>query len=116
MNPLEMMQGAGFGPQQQGTNLLSVLLNLAFGFVLGLMIFLGPKEVIAYGSKLASDLLKLSGEGGQMASMGFAVSAAPFVVITPIAGLVAKELSSVRTLKAFGYFAAAVVAGIAVAF
>src|SRR4051812_6275199 len=90
------MMGA-MGTQEQGPNLLSILINLAFGFIAGLMLFLGFQHVIAYGSKLASDLIKLSGYGQQMAAFGVATTAAPFVVIAPIAGMFAKQLASVRS-------------------
>ncbi len=107
---------SGFGQDHSETNLLSIVINLVFGFVLGLMIFIGPKEVIAYGTKLAGDLMKLTGYGQQMAAFGFATTAAPYVVLTPIVGMVARQLSSVRSLKSFGYFAVAVIVGCAIAF
>ena len=120
MNPLDMnpMTAApgGFGQSAQGTNLLNILIDVAFGFVLGLMIFIGPKEVIAYGSKLAGDLIKLTGYGQQMAAFGFATTAAPYIVIAPIAGMVARQLSSVRSLKSFAYFAIAAIVGCAGAY
>ena len=115
MNPMMASAGA-FGQDTQGTNLLSILINLAFGFVAGLMIFIGPKEVIAYGTTLAGDLMKLTGYGQQMAAFGFATAAAPYVVLAPIAGMVAKQLSSVRSLRGFGYFGAAVFGGLAVSY
>src|SRR3989344_5047701 len=120
MNPLNtnpmMASPGGFGQDAGGTNLLSILINLAFGFVAGLMIFIGPKEVLAYGSKLAADLIKLSGYGQQMAAFGFATTAAPYIVLAPIVGMVAKQLSSVRSLKGFLYFAIAVIVGCAGAY
>ncbi|OGF78334.1 hypothetical protein A3A15_00490 [Candidatus Giovannonibacteria bacterium RIFCSPLOWO2_01_FULL_43_60] len=112
MNPMV----SGFDQAQPGTNLLSILINLAFGFVIGLMIFFGPKDVLEYGSKLAGELIKLTGYGQQMASFGFATAAAPYIVIAPIAGIVLKEISSVRSLKGFAYFAIAVLVGVAVAY
>ena len=115
MNPM-MASPGGFGQDAQGTNLLSIVINLAFGFVAGLMIFIGPREVIAYGSKLAEDLIKLTGYGQQMAAFGFATTAAPYIVLAPIAGMVAKQLSSVRSLKGFLYFAIAVIVGFAVSY
>ena len=115
MNPM-MASPGGFGQDAQGTNLLSIVINLAFGFVAGLMIFIGPREVIAYGSKLAEDLIKLTGYGQQMAAFGFATTAAPYIVLAPIAGMVAKQLSSVRSLKGFLYFAIAVIVGCAGAY
>ncbi len=42
MNPMMNMPD-GFGQGSQGTNLLSILINAAFGFVAGLMLFIGPK-------------------------------------------------------------------------
>ena len=112
MNPFENMMGG----QNEGTNLFSILLNVAFGFVAGLIIFLGFKEVLELGTKYAQDLLSLIGYGDQLSSFGIATSAAPFVVIAPIAGMVVKELSAVRSLKSFGFFAAAVIIGIVIAF
>jgi hypothetical protein len=106
----------GQQPADQGTNLLSILINVAFGFVGGLMVFIGSGEVIAYGSKLATKLIERSGYGRQMAMFGFATSAAPYIVLAPIAGIVAKQLSSVRSLKDFAYFAGAIIAGLAIAF
>ena len=115
MNPM-MASPGGFGQDAGGTNLLSIVINLAFGFVAGLMVFLGPKEVIAYGSRLAEDLIKLTGYGQQMAAFGFATTAAPYIVLAPIAGMVAKQLSSVRSLKGFLYFAIAVIVGFVVSY
>ncbi|MDP3991592.1 MAG: hypothetical protein Q8P66_01660 [Candidatus Colwellbacteria bacterium] len=110
MNPMMAAPG-GFGQDTQGTNLLSILINVTFGFVLGLMIFIGPGEVIAYGSKLAGILMGLTGYGQQMAAFGFATTAAPYIVLVPIVGMVLKQLSSVRSLKSFAYFAVAVIVG-----
>jgi hypothetical protein len=110
MNPL-LMQG-----QQEGTNLFNIILHLVFGFVVGLILFLGFGEVLQYGSALAGQLIKLSGYGSQMAAFGMAQTAAPYIVLAPIAGLVARQLSGVRSIKGFTYFAAAVIVGIAVAY
>jgi|SRR3989344_3064729 len=115
MNPMMASPGS-FGQDAGGTNLLSILINLAFGFVSGLMIFIGPKEVIAHGSKLAADLIKLSGYGQQMAAFGFATTAAPYVVLAPIVGMVLRQLASVRSLKSFAFFAVAVIVGFAVSY
>ena len=112
MHPMGMRQP----PVDQGTNLLSVLINVAFGLVGGLMLVMGSGAVIAYGSTLATRLIKLSGYGQQMARFGLATSAAPYIVLTPIAGMVAKQLSSVRSLKDFAFFVAAIAAGFAIAF
>jgi hypothetical protein len=112
MNPLMGMAGG----MDEGPNLLSIIINVLFGFIGGLMIFIGPAIVVAYGSTLAAKLIKLSGYGQQMAAFGFATTAAPYIVLAPIAGIVAKQLSSVRSLKGFAYFALAVLAGVAVAF
>lgn len=117
MDPMNQMPMVpGFGQQEQGTNLLSILINLAFGFVIGLMIFFGPKDVIEYGSKLAGELIKLTGYGQQMAAFGFATTAAPFIILAPIAGMVIKEISSVRSLKGFAYFTIAVLIGVAASY
>jgi hypothetical protein len=113
MNPLQNMM-PGMGPQ--GPNLFSIILNIIFGFVIGLIVFLGFKDVIAYGTELAGNLLKLTGYGQQMSQFGFATTALPYVVLAPIAGLVVKELSSIRTLKGFGYFVLAVLAGFIIAY
>jgi hypothetical protein len=118
MNPEDFssMMPGGFGQKQPETNLWSIIINIAFGFVLGLVIFVGPKEVIEYGSKLASDLIKLTGYGQQAAAFGFATSAAPFIILAPLGGIVVKQLSSVRTLKSFTYFASAVIFGMAIVY
>lgn len=100
----------------EGTNLLSILINIAFGFVAGLMLFLGVSEVIEYGSRLAAQLLELSGYGQQMAAFGLATTAAPYIVLAPIAGLVVKQLTSVRSFKGFAYFIVAVLVGVAGAY
>ncbi len=110
MPPLHAMMG-----QEEGPNLFSILVNVAFGFVAGLIIFLGFSHVLTLGSRYATDLIKLSGYGHQMASFGFA-SAAPYIVLAPLGGLVVKQLTSVRTLKGFAYFMAAVALGAAIAF
>ena len=104
-----------FAGQDDRPNLLSILINLTFGFIAGLMFFFGPKDVIAYGSKLAGELMKMAGQGAQMAQFGFA-SAAPYVVLAPILGIFGKQLSSIRSLKGFGFFAAAVIVGLAAAY
>ena len=108
MNP--MMMG------DNGINLLTILINIAFGFVAGLMVFLGAQQVIAYGSKLATQLIKMSGYGQQMAAFGFATTAAPYVVLAPIAGIVVKQLSSVRSIKGFAIFIITVGIGFAAAY
>lgn len=115
MNPFGGGMPGGFG-QESETNLLSIIINILFGFALGLVIFLGPKETIEYGSKLAGDILKLTGYGQQMTAFGFATTAAPYIILAPLAGVVLKQLSSVRSIKGFLYFAAAALAGVAVAF
>src|SRR4051812_36244797 len=99
MNPLENGMPPMMGGMNQGTNLLSIIINIAFGFVAGLMVFLGTKEVIEYGTKLAGDLLTMSGYGKQMSSFGMATTALPYIVLTPIVGMVGKQLASVRSLK-----------------
>lgn len=109
------MNMAGFGQSESGTNLLSILINLAFGFVGTLMILIGWVKVIAYGSRLATQLLDVVGYGANMGGFGIA-NAAPYIVLAPIAGLVVKELAGVKSLKSFGYFAAAVATGALIAF
>ena len=106
MNPLENMMGG-----DDGLNLYSIIINVAFGFVLGLIVFVGFGEVLTYGAKLAGDLIKLSGYGQQMTAFGIATTAAPYVVLAPLGALVAKQLSSVRSVKGFAFFAAAVLVG-----
>jgi len=115
MDPFSNMQSMMPGRQPE-TNLWSIILNVAFGFVLGLMVLVGAKEVIAYGTKLAGDLLKLTGQGQQMSAFGFATSAAPYIILAPLGGIVVKQLSSVRTLKSFAYFAVAVLVGFAIVY
>ncbi len=119
MDPLQNMQQmmpGGFGQDKSETNLFSILINIIFGFILGLMFFFGPKEIISYGSKLAGELIKLTGYGQQASAFGFAKSAAPFIILAPIGGMVVKQLTSVRTLKSFGYFLGAVIVGFVIAF
>jgi hypothetical protein len=116
MNPF--MDGgmqAGFG-QQPETNLFNIIVSVLFGLVGGLMLFVGAKEVIAYGSKLAGEAMKLTGYGQQMAAFGFATSAAPYIILAPLAGIAVKQLSGVRSIKGFAYFAVAVLAGGAAAY
>jgi hypothetical protein len=110
MNPMMGMGG------DNGINLLSIIINIIFGFVAGLMLFLGVQEVLTYGSKLASDLIKLSGYGQQMAMFGLATTAAPYIVLAPVAGLVLKQLTAVRSIKTFAFFVGAVLLGLAAAF
>lgn len=112
MPPMNM---AGFGGPESGTNLLSILINTAFGFVGTLMILIGWVKVIAYGSHLATQLLDVVGYGANMGGFGIA-TAAPYIVLAPIVGLVVKELAGVKSLKSFAYFAAAVAAGALIAF
>lgn len=108
MNPMLSMGG--------GTNLLDIIINLAFGFVAGLAVFLGVGEVLAYGTELAEKLLAMTGYGQQMAMFGLATTALPYIVLAPIAGMVAKQLASVRSLKSFAFFVAAVLVGFAAAY
>lgn len=96
------------------TNLLSIILNILFGFVAGLMYLFGIQEVIAYGSELAASLMKTTGYG-QMGGFSIA-TAAPYIILAPLAGMVAKQLSSVRSIKGFLYFALALAAGFGVAY
>ena len=114
----EMGQGMPMmpGAHDQGTNLLEILINIAFGFVVGLIIFLGWKEVIAAGSNLATQLFNMSPQGQQMAAFGMAANYAPYVVLAPLGGMVVKQLTAVRSLKTFAYFVLAVLLGIAIAF
>ena len=121
--PPNMQMGHGMpsmpgfpGAQDSEMNLLSILINMAFGFVIGLAVFSGIQPVLTYGSKLASDLLKMTGYGAQMSSFGLATTAAPFVVLAPIGGMVVKQLSAVRSIKGFAFFAAAVIAGFVIAY
>jgi hypothetical protein len=119
MEPIDinsMMQNAGGFSQEPRANLLSVLTDIAFGFIAGLMIFIGPKEVIEYGSKLAGDLVKLADFERQLGSSGFATSAAPYVLLAPLGGVIVRQLSSVRSFKTFTYFILAVGMGIALAY
>jgi hypothetical protein len=103
MNPLGNMNGGGL-------NLFDILVNILFGFIVGAMLFLGPKEVIEYGTKLAMSLM-----GQQVGLAGFA-SYAPYILIAPIGGLVAKQLTAVRSIKSFMFFVAAVLLGFIIAF
>ena len=100
----------------EGANLFSIIINLIFGFVIGLMIFMGVNEVLAYGTALAEKLLAVSGYSQQMAAFGMATTAAPYIILVPIAGLIVRQLSSVRSIKGFAIFAAVVLIGIAIAF
>ena len=109
MNP--QMMGA-----DDGINLLSIIINIAFGFVIGLVIFFGFASVIEYGQKLATNLMTLTGYGQQVAMFGLATTAAPYVVLAPIAGMALRQLASVRSIKSFVFFAVAVLVGIAIAF
>src|SRR5437867_1331465 len=77
----------------EGPNLFDILVNVAFGFIAGLILLLGFKEVIDFGTKLAGNLI-----GPQMTSGGL-TSYASYIVIAPIAGLVVKQLTAVRSLK-----------------
>ena len=80
------------------------------------MIFFGPQPVIAYGTHLATELIKMTGYGsGPFASLGIA-SAAPYVILAPVGGFALKELAGIRSLKGFAYFAGALIAGFTIAF
>jgi len=111
MNPFGNMM-----PGNDGPNLWSIILNVAFGFVAGLIVFIGFKEVIEQGTKIAESILSMTGMGDQMGGFGFATSAAPYLIVAPIAGMVVRELSSVRSLKGFAIFALAVAIGFVIAF
>ncbi len=110
------MPAGTFPVEEQGTNLLSVLVNVAFGFVAGLMLFIGYEQVLAYGTKLANDLVRMSPQGAQMEAYGIAANYAPYVLLAPIGAIVLRELASVRSVKTFSYFAGAVLAGLVLAF
>ena len=113
--PAGMPMFGGMAQQQPTTNLLNILVDIAFGFVGGLMIFFGPMPVITYGTQLATTLIKQTGYGsGPFASFGF--SAATYVVLAPVGGFALKELASVRSLRGFAYFAAGIIAGLAIAY
>ncbi|MBX4198043.1 hypothetical protein KW782_01780 [Candidatus Parcubacteria bacterium] len=115
MNPFQNGMG-GMPGMNQGTNLLNIITNLAFGFVIGLMVFFGPKDVIDYGTKLAGDLMGLTSYGKQFSGFGFATTALPYVILAPIGGLVVRELSRIKSLKTFGIFVLAVAIGFVIAF
>src|SRR3989344_3750128 len=70
----------------------------------------------AGGTNLLSIFINLSGYGQQMAAFGFATTAAPYVVLAPIVGMVLRQLASVRSLKSFAFFAVAVIVGFAVSY
>lgn len=116
MPPMNFPASMPMMHQESETNLLSILINIAFGFVAGLIIFLGFKEVIAYGTALAQELFQMSPQGQQMAAFSMAATYAPYIVLAPLTGMVLKQLSSVRSLKGFGFFLAAFGAGIGLAF
>ena len=120
MNGLNGMSGMPGMPMMQKPqsdfNLLAILIDIAFGFVAGLIIFLGFAHVLSFGTKLANELVKLTPQGAAMGAFGGATSYAAYVVIVPLLGLVAKQLASVNSLKRFGYFALAILAGLAIAF
>jgi len=97
MNPL--MSGMG---QQKGQNLFSIIINLIFGFAIGLMVFLGFQEVLAYGSKLAIASHQSHWYATADGRVGFATTAAPYVVLAPVLGLVVKELTG-RASDRFNY-------------
>lgn len=101
---------------QSDFNLLVILIDIAFGFVAGLIIFLGFTHVLSFGTKLADQLVKLSPQGAAMGMFGGATSYATYIVLVPLAGVVAKQLASVNSLKRFGYFALAILGGFAIAF
>ena len=111
MDPQAMMGG-----QNQGTNLLNILVDIAFGFVAGLIVFLGFNEVITYGEQLATSLLEKTGYGAQMGAFGFATAAAPYIILAPIAGFTLRHLASIRSIKGFLFFAGAIGVGFAIAF
>jgi hypothetical protein len=113
MEQMPVMPGVP-GMPGDGPNLWNILVNVAFGFVGGLMIFLGPAEVIAYCTKLAKNIMALSGQG-QIGAYGFA-GAAPYIVLAPLAGIVVKQLSAIRSIKGFLFFLGAAVLGIIIAF
>lgn len=108
--------GAGMGQESQGPNLLSILINIAFGFVVGLILLFGFKEVITYGSKLAQDIIDSLGYGQQIGMFGFAASAAPYIILAPIAGMVLKQLAAVRSIKTFIFFVVAALIGVGIAY
>jgi hypothetical protein len=113
--PAGMPMVGGMG-QQDSTNLLNILVDIAFGFAGGLMIFFGPQPVITYGTHLAMDLLKQTGYGsGPLAAFGLA-SAAPYVVLAPVGGFALKELAAVRSIRSFAFFAVSVLIGLAIAY
>lgn len=108
--------GSGMGQESQGPNLLSILINIAFGFVVGLILLFGFKEVITYGSKLAQDIIDSLGYGQQIGMFGFAASAAPYIILAPIAGMVLKQLAAVRSIKTFIFFVVAALIGVGIAY
>jgi len=110
MSVMDPYQNAGSGD----TNLLSILMNVAFGFALGLTIFFGFKEVLAYATKLAQGLTSFFGFD-RVSGFGLAASFLPYVVLAPIAGMALKQIASVRSIKGFLYFALAIALGFVIA-
>lgn len=109
MNPMMNMMP---GTANEGPNLFDILVNVAFGFIAGMILFLGFKEVIDFGTKIAGNL---AGPQMSMAPGGLA-SYASYIVIAPIGGLVVKQLTAVRSLKSFAFFAVAVIVGLVIAY
>jgi hypothetical protein len=116
MPPNVQIPAGVFPVEEQGTNLLSILINIAFGFIGGLMLLFGIVPVIEYGSKLTLDLILATGVGAQATMLPGVAGFAPYVVLAPIGAMVLKELSSVRSIKSFAYFSGAVFAGAVLAF
>jgi hypothetical protein len=102
-------------PVEPTTNLLNLIVDVTFGFIGGLIIFFGALPVIKAGEHLAMELIKQTGYGSSpFASFGF--TAAPYIVLAPVGGFALKEIASVRSIRGFLYFIAAVFLGLVIAY
>lgn len=98
-------------------SLWNIVVSGALGFVLGLALFWGPSKLIAYGTKLAKQAISVSGYDSQLGIYGnYATSYLPYAILVFIFGLAVGQLSAVRSLKSFGFFAVSVLIGIIIAF
>jgi hypothetical protein len=106
-------------PYQNGessnTNLLSILINMAFGFVAALVLFFGVKPVLLYATKIAQDVITYFGFQS-LPGYGLVTNFLPYLVLTPIIAMALRQLASVRSIRGFIYFVLAIGLGFAIAY
>jgi hypothetical protein len=95
-------------------SLLTIIVDILFGFAIGLVYFWGVKEALHYGTALANKYIAMA-LPPQAAALSIG-SYVPYVVFAPLAGFALRDVASVRSIKHFIVFIGCLAIGFAAAF